>query len=501
MSPALLWFRCDLRLADNPALQALIDAGHTPLPVYIHDEPDADWQTGAASRWWLHHSLIALQQSLQQHGSDLLVFQGDPEGILTRLLQQTGADRLAWNRRYEPACIKRDEHIKQVLEKQGCHVSSHNAALLREPWENLKDDGSPYRVFTPFWKKLHRIGPSREAISAIETLPGFDPETITNAIPVDSLELLPSIKWDQAFYTHWTPGEDGAWNALQHFSDQHLLDYTDHRDRPALAGTSHLSPHLHFGEISPLQIWKTLSSQTATTTTRGLIPATESYLREIAWREFSYHLLYHYPATPLQSMDTRFREFPWRKHYKRDLQRWQRGQTGIPLVDAGMRELWTTGYMHNRVRMIAASFLIKNLLIPWQEGARWFWNTLVDADLANNTMGWQWCAGCGADAAPYFRIFNPVLQGEKFDKAGLYIRRWLPELARLDSKYIHKPWTADPAVLADAGIIPGKDYPEPLVDLQDSRRQALSAWDQVRQLQRSRVNPIIASQERRPRRE
>ena len=258
-----------------------------------------------------------------------------------------------------------------------------------------------------------------------------------------------------------------------------------YRDRPALAGTSHLSPHLHFGEISPLQIWKTLTNHAASSTTRGIIPATESYLREIAWREFSHHLLYHYPDTPLQSMDKRFNEFPWRKHYQRDLQRWQRGQTGIPLVDAGMRELWTTGYMHNRVRMITASFLIKNLLIPWQEGAHWFWNTLVDADLANNTMGWQWCAGCGADAAPYFRIFNPVLQGQKFDQQGQYVRRWLPELARLDNKYIHKPWTADPAVLADAGIILGKDYPEPLVDLQDSRRQALSAWNQVRQLQRN----------------
>ena len=485
MSPAVLWFRRDLRLADNPALQALLDTGHTPLPVYIHDEPDTDWKTGEASSWWLHHSLIALQQSLQKHGSDLLVFQGNPEDILTRLLQQTGADRLAWNRRYEPACIKRDEHIKQALEKQGCHVSSHNAALLREPWENLKNDGSPYRVFTPFWKKLQRIGPSRETIGAIETLPGFDTSHITDSVTVDSLKLLPSVKWDKAFYTHWTPGEDGAWKALQHFSDQHLLDYTAHRDRPALAGTSHLSPHLHFGEISPLQTWNTLSNHAATTTTRGIIPATESYLREIAWREFSYQLLYHYPSTPLQSMDTRFNKFPWRKHYKRDLQRWQRGQTGIPLVDAGMRELWATGYMHNRVRMIAASFLIKNLLIPWQEGARWFWNTLVDADLANNTMGWQWCAGCGADAAPYFRIFNPVLQGEKFDKAGLYIRRWLPELAGLDNKYIHKPWAADPAILADAGIILGEDYPEPLVDLQDSRRRALSAWDQVRQLQRS----------------
>jgi deoxyribodipyrimidine photo-lyase len=485
MSPALLWFRRDLRLADNPALQAIIDEGYTPLPVYIHDEPDTDWPLGAASAWWLHHSLIALQQSLRKHGSDLLVFKGNAENILSRLLQQSGAERLAWNRCYEPAAIARDAHIKQALEKQGCHVSSHHAALLREPWQNLKKDGTPYRVFTPFWKKLQSSGPSRDIIAASDTLTAFDSSRFTDTASIDSLELLPRVNWDQAFYTHWTPGEDGAWQALQGFSDDKLLDYTVHRDMPAHDGTSHLSPHLHFGEISALQIWKTLSNRAATSTTRGIIPATEAYLRELAWREFSHHLLYHFPSTPLQSMDPRFNKFPWKKHYKNHLRRWQHGQTGIPLVDAGMRELWTTGYMHNRVRMITASFLVKNLLIPWQEGARWFWDTLVDADLANNTLGWQWCAGCGADAAPYFRIFNPVLQGEKFDKQGDYVRRWIPELAKLENRYLHKPWAADPAVLADAGIILGKDYPEPVVDLQESRRQALVAWDQVKRLQRS----------------
>ena len=485
MSPALLWFRRDLRLADNPAWQALINEGHIPIPVFIHDEPDVDWQTGEASAWWLHHSLIALQHSLQKQGSDLLIFQGETEKILSRLLKQTGANRLAWNRCYEPACITRDAHIKQALEKQGCHVSSYNAALLREPWENLKNDGSPYRVFTPFWKKLYSIGPSRGAITGSETWPAFDSSQYTDTASVDSLKLLPTANWDKAFYKHWTPGENGAWQALLEFSDHNLLDYTAHRDTPARSVTSHLSPHLHFGEISPLQIWETLSSRSATTTDRGIIPATESYLRQIAWREFSYHLLYNFPSTSLESMDKRFNRFPWKKNYKKDLQQWQRGQTGIPLVDAGMRELWTTGYMHNRIRMIVASFLIKNLLIPWQEGARWFWNTLVDADLANNTMGWQWAAGCGADAAPYFRIFNPVLQGEKFDKEGHYIRHWIPELAKLENRYLHKPWAADPAILADAGIILGKDYPEPLVDLQASRRRALSAWDQVRQLQKT----------------
>jgi len=485
MPPALLWFRRDLRLADNPALQVIINEGHTPLPVYIHDEPDPDWQTGEASAWWLHHSLVALQQSLRKQGNDLLIFKGAPDKILARLLQQTGAGRLAWNRIHEPAWIARDAGIKQALEKQGCHVSSHNAALLREPREILKKDGNPYRVFTPFWKKLHSTGPSREIVPVCNTLPPLDASRLTHTASIDSLELLPAVNWDNAFYTHWTPGEDGAWQALQDFCDFHLPDYGARRDLPAHDSTSHLSAHLHFGEISPLQVWETLSNRAATTTTRGIITATESCLRQIAWREFSHHLLYHFPSTPLEPMDQRFGKFPWKKSYQQELQRWQQGETGIPLVDAGMRELWASGYMHNRVRMIAASFLIKNLLIPWQEGARWFWDTLVDADLANNTMGWQWCAGSGADAAPYFRIFNPVLQGEKFDKEGLYIRRWIPELSRLDNRYLHKPWAADPAILADAGIILGKDYPEPIVDLQDSRRRALGAWDQTKHLQRT----------------
>jgi len=485
MSAAVLWLRRDLRLADNPALQALVDAGHTPIPVYIHDEPDSDWPPGAASACWLHHSLIALQQSLRQHGSDLLIYQGNPETLLPGLLKQSGADRLAWNRCYEPAYVTRDARIRQTLEQQGFHVTRHHAALLREPRELLKQDGTPYRVFTPFWKKLHDSGPSRDVIAGVDTLPRFDAGRFTDSLSVEALKLLPDIRWDQTFYAHCQPGEDGAWKALHNFIDNKLPDYPRERDLPAVAGTSRLSAHLHFGEISALQAWQTLSNRAAATTAQGTIAATECWLRELAWREFSHHLLYHFPTTPLQPMDTRFSKFPWRQRYQKDLHRWQHGQTGIPLVDAGMRELWTTGYLHNRVRMIVASFLVKNLLIPWQEGARWFWDTLLDADLANNTLGWQWCAGCGADAAPYFRIFNPVLQGEKFDKQGAYVRRWLPELARLDKRYIHKPWAADPAVLADAGIVLGKDYAEPIVDLQESRRQALGAWEHVKRAQRN----------------
>ncbi len=485
MSVALLWLRRDLRLADNPALQALLDEGLTPIPVYIHDEPDADWPAGAASAWWLHHSLGALQRSLQACGSELLIFKGDTQTILAKLLKQSGAKRLAWNRCYEPAFTRRDAHIRQAFEKQGCQVSTHKAALLREPLEHLKKDGTPYRVFTPFWKKLHDIGPSRGVLRRPEKLPALPERKPAGGIDIESLQLLPALDWDKAFYDHWHPGEGGAWQALESFCADGLHDYATGRDVPASSGTSHLSAHLHFGEISPVQIWSRLEQHAATVSTPGTVAAAEAYLREIAWREFSHHLLYHFPSTPLQPLDKRFDRFPWKKNYANDLRAWQTGQTGIPLVDAGMRELWTTGYMHNRVRMVVASCLVKNLLIPWQEGARWFWDTLVDADLANNTMGWQWTAGCGADAAPYFRIFNPVLQGQKFDKAGYYIRRWVPELAELDNRYLHRPWAADPDILADAGITLGRNYPEPITDLAQSRRDALAAWDRVKQLERT----------------
>jgi deoxyribodipyrimidine photo-lyase len=483
MSTAVLWFRRDLRLADNPALQAIIDAGHTPVPVYIQDEPESEWPIGEASAWWLHHSLGALKESLQQCGSDLLVYRGNPETILAELLQQSRADMLAWNRCYEPAQAQRDERIRQSFTRQGYTVSCHNATLLREPGDNLKKDGTPYRVFTPFWKALHHTGPARQAIPASESLPALDAGNLPASQPLATLELLPAINWYQAFPRHWKPGEAGAWEAFTGFCENRLSDYPTDRDIPEVSGTSRLSAHLHFGEISPVQIWHYLQQHAAGNPSAGSITATESYLREIGWREFSHHLLHHFPHTPLQPLDTRFAGFPWRSDYQDLLTRWQQGQTGIPVVDAGMRELWSTGFMHNRVRMIVASFLTKNLLIPWQEGARWFWNTLVDADLANNTLGWQWVAGSGADAAPYFRIFNPVLQGEKFDKGGHYVRRWVPELARLGDRYIHRPWAADPAVLADAGIRLGSVYPQPLVDLQASRKAALAAWDQVKRQQ------------------
>ncbi|MCG6887846.1 MAG: DNA photolyase family protein [Proteobacteria bacterium] len=480
MSAAILWFRRDLRVSDNPALQALLQDGYLPVPVFIHDEPDPDWPLGSASAWWLHHSLVALKKSLQKLGSDLLILGGDSQQQLSQLIRQTGAEAVYWNRCYEPAFVKRDEALRKQLKSQGISVCSYSANLLREPWQNLKKDDTPYRVFTPFWKSLHKTGPSRDVVTTPDRCPALEGK-LPKSPPIESLGLLPAIHWDKAFYTHWQPGEDGAWKILNSFCETRLKNYRTDRDIPELSATSRLSAHLHFGEISPLQLWHYFLHWATTDTSPGTLTAVEAWLRQLGWREFSYHLLYHFPHTSLQPLDTRFECFPWHTDYAESLASWQKGRTGIPIVDAGMRELWATGYMHNRVRMIVASFLTKNLRIPWQEGARWFWDTLVDADLANNTMGWQWTAGSGADAAPFFRIFNPVLQGEKFDKAGLYVRRWVPELANLGNKFIHQPWAADPNTRADAGICLGEEYPEPVVDLKTSRQQALAAWDYVKQ--------------------
>jgi deoxyribodipyrimidine photo-lyase len=481
VSTAILWFRRDLRVADNPALQALLRDGHIPIPVFIHDEPDPEWPLGSASAWWLHHSLIALRNSLRQRGSDLLLLSGNAQQQLSQLIRNTGADAVYWNRGYEPALIQRDSAIKKQLELEGVRAQSHNASLLREPWQHLKKDDTPYRVFTPFWKSLYKIGPSRDIVTIADQLPSPPRGKLPNSLAIESLGLLPSIHWDKSFYSHWQPGEAGAWDALKNFCESSLQGYKTDRDIPEKSGTSRLSAHLHFGEISPLQLWHYLLQRETLDTRPGTLAAVEAWLRELGWREFSHHLLYHFPHTTLQPLDKRFERFPWCRDYADTLASWQKGQTGIPIVDAGMRELWATGYMHNRVRMIVASLLTKNLRIPWQEGARWFWDTLVDADLANNTMGWQWTAGSGADAAPFFRIFNPVLQGEKFDSTGGYVRRWIPELGNLADKFIHQPWSAAPKILADAGIRLGMEYPKPLVDLQISRAQALAAWASIKE--------------------
>ncbi len=477
MDIALIWFRRDLRLQDNPALRAALDADCSPVPVYVHDEPYGQWPLGAASAWWLHHSLGALQDSLRKRGSDLVLARGDALASLRALAEGLGARSVYWNRSYEPDHIDRDKAIKKALIDSGLEVRSFNANLLREPRDLVKTDGSPYRVFTAFWKNLQKTGVSGSLANSPERLP---PVPQIEGLSLEQLKLLPTIPWDRAFYTHWKPGEDGAHEALELLFARTLREYPESRDRPALAGTSRLSPHLHFGEISPRRAWQSLQHWASANPEDGVVQASEAFARQLAWREFSRHLLYHYPHTADEPLDERFQRFPWRSDYAEDLGRWQRGQTGIPLVDAGMRELWATGWMHNRVRMVVASLLTKNLLIPWQEGARWFWDTLVDADLANNTMGWQWTAGCGADAAPYFRIFNPLRQGERFDPEGRYVRRWVPELEKLPAKWIHNPWQAPSTVLETAEVSLGTTYPSPVVDLSESRKRALAIWDQVK---------------------
>jgi deoxyribodipyrimidine photo-lyase len=476
---ALVWFRRDLRLADNPALAAALAASDRVVPVYVHaPEEEGPWRPGAASGAWLQRSLVALDESLRRLGSRLVIRRGPTPGALRALAAETGATHIYWNRLYEPALVARDRALKTALHEAGLVAESFNAALLNEPWEVLRDDSGPYRVFTPFWKACQRAGIDSPPTRGPDRLPPA-PESIAG-LTVDALALAPRPSWDREFWEHWQAGEDGAQAALSQFLDEAVARYDEDRNRPDLAATSRLSPHLHFGEIGPRQIVAAVRRHTAEHTAAGLLKNAESFVREVGWREFGHHLLWHFPHTADTPLDARFASFPWLEDYGGVLARWQRGETGIPIVDAGMRELWHTGWMHNRVRMIVASLLTKNLLIPWQEGARWFWDTLVDADLANNTLGWQWTAGCGADAAPYFRIFNPVLQGQRFDPAGAYVARWVPELSRLPANHIHAPWDAPAGVLAAARVALGRDYPAPIVDLQASRTRALERFERIK---------------------
>ncbi len=481
MGRAILWFRRDLRLTDNPALQASLASGQRLIPLYLHaPEEEQPWSPGAAGRWWLHQSLRALDGQLRERGSRLLILRGPTLDTLRALIAREGVTHLYWNRLYEPAIVARDTRIKQALQQEGVLCHSFNAALWHEPWEVHNRAGAPYRVFTPFWRscreRMTAIGRPRPAPAQ---LPSFG--RCIRGLPLAALELLPRAPWDVGLAEAWTPGEAAALARLKRFKRQALAGYAGGRDRPDIAGTSRLSPHLHFGEIGPRQILQALNGNRAGAAAPD--PGDpESFLRELGWREFAHHLLYHFPHTDQAPLDPRFDHFPWSRAGQRqdDLRAWQRGLTGIPIVDAGLRELWRTGWMHNRVRMIVASLLTKNLGIHWLDGARWFWDTLVDADLPANTLGWQWTAGCGADAAPFFRIFNPVSQGRRFDPQGRYVRRWLPELAGLPDGHLHAPWESDRHILARAGVRLGEHYPLPIVDLRASRMRALSQWNRIK---------------------
>jgi len=435
------------------------------------------WPPGGAQRVWLDCSLARLDERLRALGSRLIVRHGPSLAALRALIAESGAEAVLWNRCYEPAAIARDKRVKAALRKDGIRVASYNAALLCEPWTIETRAGGPYKVFTPFWKALSAKPIAAPRHARPQTLPAVWSRIGSQTL--DSLRLLPTVRWDRSIRASWTPGESGAQAALESFLAGAARKYEEARDRPGAAGTSRLSPHLHFGELGPRQVWHAVQHWRDEGRRRGVDMAAERYLAELGWREFAYHLLYHFPDTPQRPLDRRFERFPWRDD-PRALRAWQRGDTGVPLVDAGMRELWRTGWMHNRVRMVVASFLTKNLLIPWQAGAAWFWDTLVDADLANNTLGWQWTAGCGADAAPFFRIFNPARQGERFDPAGEYVRRWVPEIAALSDKHIHAPWRAPADALRRAGVEIGWDYPQPLVDLVSSRERALLSFKKIK---------------------
>ena len=473
MTSALIWFRRDLRLDDHPALQAALRAGHRIVPVYVHaPDEEVPWAPGAASLAWLRRSLIALDASLRTRGSRLILRSGSSLAALEHLIEETGAEAVYWSRRYEPASMARDAAVKQALRARGTLVESHNAALLCEPWTVETQQGDPYRVFTPFWRNARAQLDVRTLAPAPETLPTVEASLPSNDI--DALIPAPSPGWDAEFWSQWQPGERGAQDRLAECIAPLLEGYMQRRDRPDLNGTSKLSPHLHFGEISPRRIMRTLQSaqRNAHSTSN-----TEAYIRQLGWRDFSHHLLYHFPQTTDKNLNPRFSHFAWADPDSTLLDAWQRGRTGVPLVDAGMRQLWHTGWMHNRVRMVVASFLTKNLRVHWLHGARWFWDTLVDADLANNTQGWQWTAGTGADAAPYFRVFNPVSQALKFDPDGSYVRRWVPELATLPEAAMFEPWK-HPELLARHA----PQYPRaPIVDLKASRADALAAYSASRQ--------------------
>ncbi|MDP3073946.1 MAG: deoxyribodipyrimidine photo-lyase [Opitutaceae bacterium] len=480
MSVTLLWFRHDLRLQDNPALHAALARGQPVIPVFIlDDEGEGRWPMGGAARWWLHHSLAALDAALRERGSRLTFARGDSAAVLRELVRTTGADAVYWNRRYEPAIIARDKAIKAELTGAGLEARSFNSALLHEPHTIVNKAGGPFQVFTPFWRHCLTL-PVTEPIKVnLAKLPSMGEGP--RSLELYELALLPRIPWAAGWRETWTPGEAGGLKRLRHFAARAMEHYAETRNFPDRDGTSMISPWLHFGELSPRQVWAAVQAQSKGS---GVFPPSKGaavFLSEVGWREFAHHLLFHFPHTPERPLRADFEKFPWATDPKGEkLRAWQRGLTGYPIVDAGMRQLWRTGWMHNRVRMIVASFLVKHLRLPWTHGAAWFWDTLVDADLASNTLGWQWSAGCGADAAPYFRVFAPVRQGVKFDSAGDYVRRWVPELARLPAENIHAPWEAPAQVLAEAGVTLGKNYPHPIVDHATARAEALAAFKALR---------------------
>jgi deoxyribodipyrimidine photo-lyase len=479
--PTIVWLHRDLRLVDQPALLAAGRRGTPIVPVYIDcPQAEGDWPLGAASRWWLHHSLSCLDLSLKKRGLRLVLRRGPAAEVLADLVRQTNASHVAFCRRGEPAARSCEQAVLSRLAELGVRPIVCAGNWLVEPGTLVTPGGQPYRVFTPFYKAWRSRVPGEPPRGE----PGWiAPPAWPDSERLEEWRLLPQPDWAGGLRATWTPGEEGAQRRLEVFLAQRVDGYAVSRDLMGLDGTSQLAPHLHFGEISVRQVWHALQALPLPHDRQARLAAAksrEAFGRQLAWREFAAHLLWWFPQTDRAPLQPAFSQFPWRDD-PGALAAWQRGRTGYPLVDAAMRQLWRTGWMHNRGRMVVGSFLVKHLRLHWQTGAQWFWDTLVDADLANNTLGWQWVAGCGADAAPYFRIFNPVLQGEKFDREGRYVRRWVPELARLPDRWIHRPLEAPPEVLAAAGVVLGKDYPRPIVDHAQARREALAALAAMRE--------------------
>ncbi len=469
--PALLLFRADLRLADNRALHAAVATGAPVLAVYLHDRAEA--QRGAAALWWRHMSLVQLSDCLRARGITLILRRGEGRDVVPALIAG-GTSGVFWNRRYSPVAIAADTELKTMLHAAGIPAHSCGGQLLHEPWRLRTGGGTAYRVYTPFRNALLAGPPPHPPLPAPDIIRPYTAPVLSE--PLDALIPLPRPDWAGGLRDAWQPGEAGAQDALTEFLDTALNDYTERRDLPGVAGTSRLSPHLAQGEITPGQI---LAALAGAASTAGPQPGSATFRNELIWREFSYHLLFHRPDLAQANYNPAFDAFPWRDDPEM-LRAWQTGRTGYPIVDAGMRELWQTGWMHNRVRMIVASFLTKHLLIDWRRGEEWFADTLVDADSASNPASWQWVAGSGADAAPYFRMFSPELQSRKFDAAGQYLRHWLPELAALPDRHIHAPWQAPTAVLRQAGVIIGKTWPAPVIDHAAARNRALTAWQMIR---------------------
>lgn len=473
----LVIFRNDLRTDDQPALRHAIESCDTVIPFFIWDEKEGhSIAPGSAAKWWLHESLASLSQELKEKKSRLVIRLGKAKEVINELLKETSAEAVFWNRRYDPDSIRLDKELKTSLKDSGIHVESFKANLLYEPWEVETQQGNPYQVFTPFWKSCGKLAEPEKPASSPGTI--SSPEKWPASEKLEELELKPKIHWTEGMEETWKPGSVQALKELKSYVKKKIQAYSENRDFPGTEGTSRLSPYLHFGEISPRRIWHEIRKASSDFNSSG-IKSKDVYLSEIGWREFAHHILYYFPHTLKKPLRDTFEKFPWEKN-RSAFNAWKRGRTGVPIVDAGMRELWTTGWMHNRVRMIVGSYLTKDLRISWTKGADWFLDTLVDADLANNTMGWQWVAGCGADAAPYFRIFNPYTQSKKFDPDGKYIRKWVPEIAELSNSQIHQPSEVSGSELKKAGITLGETYPHELVDHSEARNVALKIYDGIK---------------------